>query len=176
MAYATVSLVKELGGLNEEQDYNLFRYSSPDQLDAAITRKIAVASAWLKTQNASNYATTDADEQVVIGEGEAYLALHFLTMPLKSRKVFGTHWALDQEDSTRFAELIDVEYKAMAEDLLGEFFTVTEQQGGFARPVLIVGPVIDPLTDLTIESEDVQLQEIADEARAWPTVPVVTTG
>lgn len=174
MAYATVALVKEVGGLNEALDYNLFWHSSPDELDAAITRKIAVASSWLKSRNLSAYNTTDTDEQALIGEGEAYLALHFLTMPLKSRKVFGTHWALDQEDSTRFAELVDVEYKAMAQDLLGEFFTVVETPTAFAMPTFQIGPVIDRF-DTDLKSEEEQIAEIAELSRSWPTVvPVVT--
>lgn len=174
MAYATVALVKELGGLNEASDYLLFRFSTPDELDAAIVRKIAVAAAWLRSRNLSAYLTTDADELVVIAEGEAYLALHYLIMPLKARKIYGTHWALDQEDSTRFGELVDVEYKDMAQDLLGEFFTVTEEANAFARPTFQIGPVIDLLTDTTIDSEEEQLEKLAARSRGLTSVvPVV---
>lgn len=174
MAQATVALVKELGGLNNSDDYNLWRFSTPDELDAALVRALAVASAWIRRRAPSLYTTTDADTLTCLGVGEAFLALHFIVAPLKARKVFGTHWALDQEDSSRFAELIDVEYKQLAEDALGLDLTIVTEPNAFARPTFTIGPVIDPLTDTSIESETEQLDEIVARARGVTSViPVV---
>ena|SRR5438132_1707466 len=174
MAQASIALVKELGGLNAADDYNLWRFSSPDELDAALIRALAIGSAWIRRRAPSLYTTTDADTLTCLAVGEAFLALHFAVASLKSRKVFGTHYPLDQEGSERFAELIDNEYKRLAEDALGLDLTVVEEAQAFARPTFRIGPVIDPLVDTTIEPEDVQLEEIAAQSRGWVrTLPVV---
>lgn len=174
--YATIDRVKKIGGLNEDLDYNLYRFSSPDELDAEIQDAIAVAKATIRDGNDAVYDAPSADQLTKITRGECYYALYFLYPALKARKVTGTHWPLDQEDSSRFAELIDTEWLALAQTALQGVIDVQVTGQTFTRPVLLVGPVIDPLIDLTLESEDVQLQEIADAARAWPTIPVVTGG
>lgn len=171
---ATISIVKELGGIQAEDDYLLWRFSSPDELDALLTRCLQRAASRIYRRAPTFYTETDENVLSDLAVGEGWLTLHLAIVALKSRKVFGTHWALDQEDSSRFQELIDNEYLTLAEEALGVDLTTSTGTSAFARPVLLVGPVIDPLTDLTLESEDVQLEEIADTARAWPTIPIVT--
>lgn len=174
MAQATVALVKELGGLNADEDYLLWRYSTPDELDAAIVRGLAVASAWIRRREPGLYTTSDADTLSLLAVGEAWLCLYLIVEALKSRKVFGTHWAVDQEDSSRFQQLIDVEYLQQAQFALGLDLTVIETPAAFARPTFTLGPSLDRLTDSTIAPADEVLQRVVDETNVAAEVLVVT--
>ena len=166
MSYATVDSVKALGGLNSDDDYNMFRYRSADELDAAITGLIASASAIVGESNPGEYASPTTGQQARLVLGESYYVLYLLYLPLKSRKVTGTHWPLDQEGSERFQELIDVEYKGMAEEMLPDFLVISAGTSVFARPVFRVSTPVDPLGDDQIESEATQILEIVDEAES----------
>lgn len=163
--YASVGLVKQLGGLNESSDYLLFRYASPDELDAAITRQVAVVSAGLTEDIPAIYGAPTAGQTLLLAEGEAYLALSLLCMSLKSRRVFGTHWPLDQEDSSRFQELIDNEFQERAQSLLGRWLTVIEEKNAFAKPVFLVSTQPGVTTDTTRKSEVLKLLQAAEVAR-----------
>jgi hypothetical protein len=172
MVQATVALVKELGGLNQADDFNLWRFSTPDELDAALTRHLLYAAARIRRAAPDFYTSTDSDTLLLLSVGESFLALHYAAMALKSRKVFGTHYPLDQEGSERFEELIDNEYLRRAEEALGIDLTTSGTQS-FARPTFQVGPVLNRLTDPTLESEVEQILEVADTARSWPNLVVV---
>jgi len=166
MPYATVALVKQIGGLNAADDYLLFRYDSADELDAAITRQLGVVAAGLTEDIPDIYTAPTSGQELILAEGEAYLALSLLCMGLKSRKVFGTHWPLDQEGSDRFAELIDNEFEQRAQDLLGRWLTVTATPNAFARPGLIIGRAVDRVDDPLIDTEAEQIEIIAERARS----------
>lgn len=149
----TVQQVKDVGGLNHADDYLLFRVANTPALDDLIEDAIDVAAAWLRTRLPSGiYATSDTDIQTLLALGEAYLALHFLAPHAKARKVYGTHFAFDSEDSERYEELIDVEWLKLMEDLLGEWLDVSPT-GSFARPRLRVGAVIDRNDLQSVEEE-----------------------
>lgn len=165
MAWATKEKVKEIGGLNYANDYLNFQFSSVAELNTAIDNAIAVASAWLQIRltPADIYETTDADIQVVLAQGEAYLALHFLVPAIKARKVYGTHFAWDSETSERYAELIDVEWLALAQELLADWLIVAVGDRVFARPKMRVGTVIDRTT---LQSAEEEWAEILDHTRS----------
>jgi len=164
----TVPLVKELGGLNESSDYLLWRFDTPDELDAALTRSIQRAASRIYRLAPALYASTDENALSDLALGESWLALHLATMALKGRKVFGTHWALDQEGSDRFQELIDNEYLARAEEALGIDLSTssTQTSSAFARPTFTVGRAVDRLTDTLIDTEAEAIETIAERARS----------
>lgn len=164
--YATIDRVKKLGGLNEEDDYRLYRFASPDELDAEITDAIAVARADIRLANQPVYDAPSADQLVKIKRGECYYALYYLYPALKARKVTGTHWPLDQEGSERFAELIDSEWLSLAQAALEGIIDVTQKGENFAMPTFQTSRATDPLNDPAIDSEGVQIEKIAERARS----------
>lgn len=169
MAWATKEKVKEVGGLNYANDYLNFQFASVSELNTAIDNAIAVASAWLQIRIQDGvYETEEETIQTVLAQGEAYLALHFLVPAIKARKVYGTHFAWESEASDRYAELIDVEWLALAQELLADWLIVPVGTATFARPVLRVGTVIDPADLQTVEEE---WAEILDRTRSL-TVPL----
>lgn len=154
------------GGLNHADDYLAFRFQNVGELDTAILNAMAVAASWLRTRLPSGiYDSTDDDVQSLLGLAEAYLSLHFLMPHLKARKVLGTHFSFDSEESERYEELIDVEWLKMAQDLLGEWLTIASGERHFARPRLRIGTVIDPL-DPSFESVEQEFVEILDRTRS----------
>jgi hypothetical protein len=164
--WADVTRVKEIGGLNHADDYLSFRFATVAELNTAINNAIAVASAWLNVRLAPGiYTTTDTDIQELLSQGEAYLALHFLIPAVKARKVIGTHFAWESEDSDRYAELIDVEWLALAQELLADWIIIPVGDTHFARPRMRVGTVIDTLAEGFPTAEQ-EWEEILDRARS----------
>lgn len=157
----TVQRVRELGGLNEDDAHETFRLADSGALDDRIEVEIAVASAWLQSRGGADYDSGDAVKDVLFAEAEAYLALQQLYETLKMRKVAGTHWPLESEDSDRYEDLIDVEIPAHIQKFLEPYLVVTAPDKPFAAPVMVVsGPVnrqqVKPVTE--------QYADLIDEA------------
>lgn len=170
----TDALVRAAGGLNDADAFRMFRVADDAALTVLINAEIPVAGAWLRRRAAASYASTDADILALFTKAESFLVLHFLSMPLKARKVEGTQWALDQEGSERFEELIDNEYMEMVRDLVGEFLTVEiGDKTAICLPTFSVG---NPLTLTTPgrKSSTQKLIEISEEATDL-TPPLVET-
>jgi hypothetical protein len=168
MAWATVERVKEVGGLNHPHDYLAYRLDGELDLDNLIDKAIRTASAWIKTRIAGGiYTTLDLDVQELLALGESYLTLHFMTPALKARKVYGTHFAFESEDSDRYAELIDMEWMALAQELLGEWLTVPVGEAHFAFPRLLVGTPI-PRNVWPLDSVEQEWLEELDRVRSLP--------
>lgn len=160
------SQVKEAGGLNEPHAFLTFRFNTQSELETTIDNGERVAAAWLRLNLVPGiYTSSDTDTQEVLSLAEAYLVLHFIVPALKARKVYGTHFAWESEESDSYAALIDTEWMDLAKQLLGDWITVPVGESHFARPVLKVGPVIDPL-DPRFKSEEERLQEDLDRARS----------
>jgi hypothetical protein len=149
VSLATVEEVRRRGGLNEETDHNLFRVADEAELDDMVAEDLALAEAWIServsTEVYTGSATASTARDLIFARAECLMALHFLTLPLKARKVEGTHWAVDQEGSERFAELIDVEYLNQAKILIEQYVTVDidTDEAPFALPAFAVIPATD---------------------------------
>lgn len=168
MALASAALVREVGGIDDGDAYNLFRLANDAALNTLVTARLAVASSWLKTRAPDEYASSDTDIQALFTHAEALLAMHFLCVSLKARKVYGTHFPYDSEGSDRYAELIDVEWMKQVEELVGPFLVVQAgDEKAFAAPVFLAGGVIDRST-LDGAGETTELQDIIDEANDLP--------
>ncbi len=139
MPLTTVANVRLTGGINDADAYLMWRLADDDALNDEVERKLALASAWLsqRAENAvyTGSATADTALDTLFGAAEEALVMHYLTMPLKSRKVMGTHFPYDSEGSERFAELIDVEWLAQMEGLAGAYLDSQDTPGkDFALP------------------------------------------
>lgn len=166
MPLATEALVRNTGGFNHADDYHMFRFANDSELTSFITQKLSLASAWLQTRLKSGiYTSVDPLINTVVAEGEAYITLHFMMTHLKSRKVQGTHWPLESEGSERYAELIDVEFLTLAQELLGTWMIIEIGSQNFARPTFRIGTVIDPLSS-GFETAEQEIEETLDRARS----------
>src|ERR1043166_5675262 len=163
MALTTSTLVRAAGGLNDADAYRLFRVADDTAFNTLIDTKIAVAAAWLRTRAPVSYASSDADTITLFTEAESLVTLHFLVLALKSRRVEGTHWALDQEGSERFEELIDVEYLKLALELLEGFIEEPTTGPTLALPTFSIGAELattgrktssQKLGDILLEADD----------------------
>ena len=165
MALATVPEVRRRGGLNHEDDYRLFRVADEAELDDMVAEDLELASAWISQRVDASYytgsATTNTSRDTVFKRAECLVAMAFLTMPLKVRKVEGTHWAVDQEGSERFEELIDVEYLKQAELLIEPYATIDTSEAPFAFPVILATDAVDRSTILDVGT---QYQSLIDES------------
>ncbi len=157
MALTTAAHVRQTGGIAESNAYLLFAMDDDADLNAEVTRMLARASAWLKTRAPDFYtgaATSDTDVDALFEGAEEALTMHYLTMQLKAKKVYGTHFPYDQEGSERFEELIDVEWLAQMEGLIGAYLEVTgDAAHPFALPVCgatgtILPSELDPITTI----------------------------
>lgn len=173
MALASVEEVRRRGGLNSFDDFRLFRVEDEAELDDMVAEDLALASAWLSDRVDAAYytgsATANTARDLLFKRAECLLAMHFITLPLKARKVEGTHWAVDQEDASSFAELIDNEYLKAAELLIEPFVEITTDDTPFALPVMVV---TTPVDRSTLTPVPCQLQDNLDEANGlvgtWP--------
>lgn len=169
MPKTTEDQVREVGGLNDRSDtgdWLLFRFNDDGELSAAIANAMAAASSWVVVRiEASVYASTDSDINTLLALGEAYLTLHFLVPALKARKVFGSHYAVEAEDSDRFAALIDVEWLNLARELLEPWLIVPGTTSAYAKPRMRIGTVINPL-DPGFETIETEFEETLDRARS----------
>src|SRR5438552_13430852 len=121
MPLTSVANVRKTGGIAEANAYLLFQMADDAELNTEVDRKLALAAAWLASRAPDFYtgsATAEAGIDTLFSGAEEALAMHFLTMQLKARKVYGTHFPYDSEDSDRFGELIDVEWFAQMEGLI----------------------------------------------------------
>src|SRR5436190_7503628 len=85
----------------------------PDQtsLDTLVQSAIDYADAWVQGHAGSNYGlTTPSWVPILQRRGVMYLALEALTDMVKARKVYGTQYAYDSEDSEAYERLIDNEW------------------------------------------------------------------
>ena len=155
MSLADVDDVKLVGGLNEAQDYLLFRVADAAAMDALLQDNLDLAEAYLGSRVAASVytgsATLDTNRDKLFQRAECLLALHFALLHLKSRKVFGTHAPYDSEDSARYEELIDQEYLKQVELLIEPWVTVETVETAFALPQLLVTPAIDPADVQSVE-------------------------
>jgi len=148
--FTSVDLIEQAGGIDEPQAYVLFRYADKPTLDAMVLQYAGFAASWLKTRaGASVYASAalDSDVSNLFALGETYVACHFIFPILQSRKVTGSYYPLQEEDSARFEELIGVQWMKLAEDLLEPYLTVEEEGKPFALPVFRVGPGVTRTLD-----------------------------
>lgn len=161
---ATSTLVRQLGGLNDSGAYNLFRVADDAALNTFIDAQIAVASAWLSLTAPTYYASTDASIDLVFKQAEAYITLQYLADALKARKVFGTHFPYDSEESSSYAQLIDVEWEARAETLLSRFVTLDTAANPIAFPYFGTSSVIDYTN---VDSAEAELTEIRNQSLGY---------
>jgi hypothetical protein len=163
MPLATNALVRQLGGLNDDEAHLLFGLDTEPELEALITEQLAVASAWLGLTS-SYYTSLDANIIAVHRQAETYITLQYLGDMLKARKVYGSHWPLDSEDSAAYSNMIDIEWEARAETLLSRFTTLDTAARPIAFPTFSVGPIVDYTN---VDSAEQELVEIADQSRGW---------
>jgi hypothetical protein len=175
LPFTSVQLVEQTGGLDSADSYTLFWYADKPALDAVVLQYIGFAASWLKLRaGAAVYAAAalDADQANLFTLGETYIALHFLFSILQSRRVQGTHFPLQEEDSSRFEALIDVEWMKLANDLLEPYLTVEEEGKPFAMPVFLLGPVLDDSsTNTSLDSQEAIVESFLDRARSLSVGP-----
>ena len=127
MAKATVNQVLLEAGLDEDTAYHLLRMSSEAELHAFVTQKIASAAGYLRAKiTATIYdAVSDTDRTEAITQAEIWKAASLVVKVIEARKVFGTHWAVDSEDSTGYAGLIE-QWERMLAEFLDELAVIDE--------------------------------------------------
>lgn len=172
MALTSVTEVRRLGGLDDELAYQLFRLPDEPALEALIEDEITLASAYLTSKAGTEYTqTADTDQQALFRRAEAYFVLIQLVEPLKARKVFGTHAPYDSEESLAYERLIDTEWQAKFEMLVGNFVADDTPTTPFSLGAFRTTEPFDRLTD--IDSVTVQNQRRLDEVNdaltgTWP--------
>jgi hypothetical protein len=178
MAYTTLAYVKTIGALNDEDDYNSWRFANQAEMDAAITDAIDLASAWVKRRmGAGPYAAILAtDNELLFRRGEACAAMMFLLMNPKTRRVDGSHYALDTEGSERYEELIDNEWAGQVELVLGDFFQSGTTLQPYARPTLTMGGSVLRRNDPDILTPLQALEEVLAERRNVNLNPITFAG
>ena len=142
MALANVGDVRRRGSLQTPDAYTLFDLEDEGALDDLLKEDLDLAAAWLGERVDDAYytgaATANTNRDLLFKRAEILVTLHFATLPLKIRKVEGTQWPLLQEDSSRFAELIDVEYLRQAELLIQPYVDIeTAGEAPFALPAIL---------------------------------------
>lgn len=165
MPLTTVANVRQTGGIAESNAYLLFQMDDDDALNDEVERMLNRASAWLASRAEDFYtgsATSDTGIDALFEGAEECLTLHFLTMQLKARKVYGTHFPYDSEGSERYEELIDVEWFAQMEGLVGAYMEVGgDAAHPFALPTLgATGTILS--SDLDVVT--VTLGDVLDRA------------
>lgn len=163
MPLTTATQVMEAGGLNDVDAHRLFRLDSEAELRTYIESKMPLATAWLRSRAATYYASTDPDVIALFTYAEALLTLHWCLLPLKARKVMGTHWPLEMEGSERFQELIDNEIISQVEELLSPYLVVVVTGKNFALPTFRSGNALVPSD---YDPADVELRQILDQANS----------
>lgn len=168
MALTDTTTVRLLGGLNEATAYLQFRMADDTELEAFVQAQIDVAAAWLSLTS-TYYTSVVPAIQAVHAQAEAYIALQYIFDSLKPRKVLGTHFPYDTEESSSFQQMIDVEWEARAETLLSRFTTLDTAARPIAFPVFSVGPAIDYTN---VDSAEAELTEIRDQSLGYnPATP-----
>lgn len=177
MAWATTALIKELGGLDASSDYTVFWDADGTALDTRITSVIAIASARVAQRVGTTvYTTTDPSVQTILAWGESYVALYHLYAPLRARKVLGTHYPLQQEDSERFDALLNTDWLELANSLLEPYETEEIDDKPFAMPAFVLGTYTTQQPDDPggADAEDIIVEALVDNARSLTLGPPVT--
>ncbi len=161
MALTTVEEVLRVGGLDGVSDYTLFWLDSEAQLRERVTAELVIAEAYVGVVAPAAYAATDAGTRTLLGRAAVYVTLMQLCEPLKARKVYGSHYPLDSEDSPRFEALTTGEWESMADKMLN-LFGAADSSKPIMLPGLVAGNEIEPLGRLTAEQK---LREEIDSDR-----------
>lgn len=179
MPLTDTTTVRRVGGLNESDAFNLFRLTSDADLVSLINDTIGDASAWLSLRAPLDYVSTDPNVRAMFKRAEACLTLHFLFLPLKARKTLGTHWPLSQEESSRFEELIQIDWYEQMRSLVEPYLIVDSVQKPFAAPAMALGGIIDYNSSTGgVILEQQKLDKIIDEATgiSEPAFPLTRVG
>jgi hypothetical protein len=172
VALTTVQETRLALGIDDPDAHLTFRYPDESALDAAVAAMITRAVQWLASNADSSYYTgaspgpaTAAIDGLFQG-AEEYAAGHFLFPRLKIRKVTGTHWAIDQESSERFQELIDTELLTLATELVEPYLTgdLTADTSVYTTGSFHVSEGIERLE--VMDPVTVQYEELLIEANA----------
>jgi hypothetical protein len=144
----------------------------PDQpsLDALVQSAIDYADAWVAGHAGQNYGlTTPSWVPILQRRGVMYLALEALTDMVKARKVYGTQYAYDSEDSEAYERLIDNEWGQRGREALDIWLTVETQGTGFALPYFGITEPVPLVEDGTngLDSLIVLYEEILARARGF---------
>lgn len=166
MALTTTANVETLGAFIPQ----LF---DTDQagMDVLVQAAINDSDAWMQVYLGANYGGTTTFETAVQTRAQTYMALSLLTPLLKAKKVYGTHFPIDSEDSDAFERLMEQDWEGLARSYLAKWISIepTGTTGGaqqnFALPFFGTTESPDATTS---DDEDFRMQEIADEARSVP--------
>lgn len=171
MPLATVNQV-ELDGALSLPLFGPLGFTIQAQLDAYVQGCINVADAWLQRRAGANYASPDPNVQILLTKGEGYLALHYVSSPLRALKTYGEHEYFISEEAASYDRLVENNWRQMAMALLDEFLTVEDAAGkGFAMPVLsITAPVSVQATETSLD----WLEDLLSYARNMQEVPFAT--
>ena len=162
MALATPDRVIEMGAL----DYTLFNLTSKRELVDLVQRWIDVNDLHIQTKAGSNYTSSDALVIANLTMGEVFLTLADLIGQLAARKVYGTHYPIDSEDSSSYLGDPGLEsfYRQRAEEFLSDYFVLDEPGTSVVLPVFMVSTDVDPRTEQTSVDD---LTEWLDEASGF---------
>lgn len=160
MALTTVEEVLKVGGLDEALDYNLFRLNSEAELRERVLAEMAVAAAYVELKVPTFYVSTDVGIQTLLARAEAYITLQQLAEPLKSRKIYGSHYPIDTEESPRFQALIDTEWEAQAMRFLNLFGADESRQ-----PIMLPGLVVGGELSTSAQTPETRQGLLLDEVR-----------
>lgn len=162
MPLTTASQVIEAGSLRWELFEGLTNAAG---LRTLVDRWITVADAFVyRRVGAATYGDSDARIQSVLGAATSFLTLAYLGTQAKARKVYGTHYSFDSEDSQSYDNPLETEWRQLAIELLDEFATIDTATTSFAAPVLLTS---DPV-DLTLaDTADQELLDMLDQARGF---------
>ena len=164
MALGTVALVRRLGGLDDDEAHLLFLLGSEAELNALISDQLDYSAEWIETRAPAAYAAAVLGTyQRQFAMGEVYFTLIDLFQPLQARKVVGSHWPLDSEESVNYAALI-AEWKERFEEFTSQFFVTDTAERPVQMPYFGIGGVLD-YTD--VDSVEAELTEIADQSLGW---------
>src|SRR5207253_7814945 len=138
------------------------------QLDALVQDSIDDADAWMQAYMGSSYGATGAGEVRTQARGQAYLAASYLLDTVGFKKLVGTHYPIDSEDSAEYERWI-TELEEKARGLLAKWITVEVGAGGtagssFAAPAFRAGPGVD---QADADTEETLMEAIADRARGF---------
>lgn len=142
MALTTAQHVLRLGGLDETSGHELFRDDTEAELLLRVAAEIPIAEAYISVVAPAAYASVAVNTVALLGRCCEYLVLQQLCEPLKARKVYGSHWPLDSEDSSRFEALLDTEWAARADKILNLFGA-----GETSKPIVLAGLLVGQPTE-----------------------------
>lgn len=166
MALTTVDEVRAAGGIDEPDAHLTFRLPDPAALDLVVQKGISWGAAWLQLrvlpEHYTGSVTLNLAKDEIFKAAEESLAIYYVLPRLKIRRVLGTHWAVDQEGSERFQELIDTELLAQVETSIG-IYAIVETVGETAYlPQFAATQVATPSVGI-----NQLIQDAITEATGW---------